>query len=1089
MESYVFEKTLLSDEDIILYNALLDKYDFTLIDDVIAKCKNRLELILSSEDVFFTIEVYFKLKKTDNKGNIEYRPIHTSDLITQICLVCLLTQIMFEDDFPKKLNENDSLNYKNNSTKYKRNLSDISKLIPSNFYGNLPSTKVDYIFIDWKIKYQEYSELVISKYKEYHENKKYSHEVCLDLEKFFPSIDPNFIYAFILSKLKTTYKGNELECLKIAVKKLLFFEMKNIENWIHEYYPKNKELEARRFFNHGIPQGLPQAYYFGNLCMIEVSKAVSEVFNGEAFYYVDDSVIFTNIKDEKTFKGDIKEVNKKIKNKINEYCKSEPIEGLCKDLIAFNKQLKYTVSIHSGEKSTFLNIHDEQKLGIGNLSLLAKPASGLNRILQSTIDELEDDTQKSKIDSILELINKELEYYNNKETERTKNYLKLLKRYKKFYQFRIKLLELREENEINEQKLKAFFSRHIISEDKEKDIVDYIESESIDKEKFFKNFEEDIFNVESNLYVNYLETDSDLSRKFKSAFIIFERKLTEKKTEECAKNLYFSKDIEGNFIFKKVEKTTYNSLPLLIEKIIQPCSKISKDKEITLLAKFCYNLEHEKYIDDFFKKNDIQQKIAFIYFTSEEFKRRLINAIFSHILNVNISDDYCFIKNNNRALLYFELRILTYLRNKKFEVTKFQAFLEKTLQDANDDNCCEKVDSRIIEVIPQFIKFVSNSEYVDDLILTHRIVNGLWKNGSRFLHFYTLHDEEHSIELINSSTRIVRTIDYLKLKSFDYYILFLACYLHDIAMVIHPKLSIFAENSSKSDLIYTQWKNTISDIEKKSKAEQKNVILDYFSTINTFFETHVRNNHAKNSARFIKKKNDFNFINKSVIQTVADVCESHYYDTSEVYGLHSTAKEDVISRKYLMIILRLADLTDMSKERISPSILRENIDHMDKESKFHWISHLITDNCELNAEYTVQKIIKIEDDERYKADIIRKNIINEDIEININLNTKNLTGVKPQHCKFCSARLEPGHKRIRISINPEEKSCNENCNFLCKWVINKHSYLFSELSEFQKYLSNVNQGLFKTQFYVNITYKNTNKLSNNYFDVISERIE
>ena len=36
------------------------------------------------------------------------------------------------------------------------------------------------------------------------------------------------------------------------------------------------------------------------------------------------------------------------------------------------------------------------------------------------------------------------------------------------------------------------------------------------------------------------------------------------------------------------------------------------------------------------------------------------------------------------------------------------------------------------------------------MIQIHRFTNEIWKNGSKFLYFYTLHNEEHAIALIKA---------------------------------------------------------------------------------------------------------------------------------------------------------------------------------------------------------------------------------------------------------------------------------------------------------------------------------------------------
>ena len=61
MESYVFEKGLLSEEDLKMYVRLQDKYDFECINSVIKECQKKLEALMSDEKPLFDVEVYFKI--------------------------------------------------------------------------------------------------------------------------------------------------------------------------------------------------------------------------------------------------------------------------------------------------------------------------------------------------------------------------------------------------------------------------------------------------------------------------------------------------------------------------------------------------------------------------------------------------------------------------------------------------------------------------------------------------------------------------------------------------------------------------------------------------------------------------------------------------------------------------------------------------------------------------------------------------------------------------------------------------------------------------------------------------------------------
>lgn len=148
MESYVFEKGLLDKDDLELYSALHDKFNFNIIADVIETCQQKLNAILSSNKELFDVQVYFKIKKfekgeTSLHDQIKYRPIHTAKLIDQICMVCMLLPLMFDDSSGK------------------RKRSELTKMIPHDFYGNIPSENVEILFKPWINQYKQYTDHII----------------------------------------------------------------------------------------------------------------------------------------------------------------------------------------------------------------------------------------------------------------------------------------------------------------------------------------------------------------------------------------------------------------------------------------------------------------------------------------------------------------------------------------------------------------------------------------------------------------------------------------------------------------------------------------------------------------------------------------------------------------------------------------------------------------------------------------------------------------------------------------------------------------------------------------------------------------
>ena len=244
-----------------MYNRLSDKYDFKYISWKIQQCSKKLVEILDS-DQLFPVEVYFRPKSYSKDTMFDFRPIHTASLLDQICMVCLLNVVMF-----------------NNIDGGKRELSELAKMIPHNFFGNIPSTSMDEIYEYWPTKYKEYNKLVEDKKREYISTKEYTSEICLDLKDFYPSINPAYILNLAIEKLSLVYKeDDDIKTLTSALTKLLYQKITtDLTPW-REYYYKGslKDYSSHTYITRGIAQGLPQSQFFGNLCMIDVARICAE---------------------------------------------------------------------------------------------------------------------------------------------------------------------------------------------------------------------------------------------------------------------------------------------------------------------------------------------------------------------------------------------------------------------------------------------------------------------------------------------------------------------------------------------------------------------------------------------------------------------------------------------------------------------------------------------------------------------------------------------------------------------------------------------------------------------------------------------
>lgn len=1082
MESYVFDKGLLDANDLELYYALSDKHNVELIENVIESCQHKLKWIFEDKDNLFESKVYFKLKNYDSEEQkLNFRPMHTAKLMDLICMVSIMNCLMFDDNLDTG----------------ERKLSDLSKLLPHNFYGNIPSTDVQYLFHKWQTKYKEYTEEVIEHCRAYQQNHSYLTEVSLDIKNFFPSISPKMLYDYIVSKLSKTYE-NDKETLSMAVAKLLYFKIDkaNVEPWLGYYYPEETDVSGTSFYmSCGIPQGLPQSYFFGNLCMIEVKRLLmkDEFFKGDAYFYVDDSVIYIQTKlDDDSFKAKIVSLNESLAKWCDkaEEQDSDISNYIGADYLSFQKKLSYKIKFHEGGKSIFTHI-DEADNQYGPIANITRETS-MHSKLAYNLDEIDDHVSLKKLEALDKVISKEISELSKKQNECEENgkngdalesRLKLLRRFKKFFLYRNRLLKIREEGGPNQEMQDDFKNRFL--------------SKASDPKKFFEQFDEDIFQSEYRLLIQKLGKKK--ADDIKNDIIAFEKQMLTEcgiEVEDKSSSLFYVKDVEASCMMKPMSQDVYASLERWARENFCGLKSMDPDKQMERFRDFLSQEENKMdahHIFGMMKVGFEEKKFTlFVMKASAEYQRRILNVYFSEIMDVVPSDALAFTKMNARRFRYAELRILAYLRNHNFDLEQFEEFIEH-IKDKDISNQMG-IDMGLLEVLNIFIRNVRKPEWVDALIRTHRLTKGLWYNGSKFLNSYTLHNEEHAVTLITKSLELTNRIDYFVLKDIDFYILFLACYLHDISMVIHPDLGRLSSENGKNMVLISdlmeQMRNEVKNFETIDIKDKKNsrfkdagkFLITIFNEVYGYFEALVRDNHAKDSAKFIRDRSNtlLNYLEPTLLSYVAKVSESHGYDVIDVYGLKSRAKDDTISLKYLMILIRLADLLDVANDRVNYHLLRQNLKNLSLTSKFHWISHLVTDKIELNTDYMTDENAGMGDKP-----------ITEVINLVLYLNFKQMTVTgKNRKCEGCQMERTEGDDCIKIRIlggdHSLERCMEKECMVLCCWMMRKHDWLVKELIALNDYLFAVNNSLFKTKINFIIHYRDEMRLDTDMFDSVQE---
>lgn len=136
------------------------------------------------------------------------------------------------------------------------------------------------------------------------------------------------------------------------------------------------------------------------------------------------------------------------------------------------------------------------------------------------------------------------------------------------------------------------------------------------------------------------------------------------------------------------------------------------------------------------------------------------------------------VNKKGRTLKFWEYRILSSLHNKMFNRDDFFDLLEDITE--NYEYLCHEVDTNFEKIRAIVDDNLGISKDKDVIMCLHYYVHCVWKNGSKDLTFFTLHNQEHSIELIQNYMKLSpKLLNRFSLDKDEKFILFSACYLHD----------------------------------------------------------------------------------------------------------------------------------------------------------------------------------------------------------------------------------------------------------------------------------------------------------------------
>ena len=398
MYSYVNEIGLLKKEDSRKYNALcLCRY---LEDkDFVSSCKQMLKNALEDEKFLFSISVHFQLKKVKEDGSPEYRPIHSADIKTLVCLQVLANIVFYDDDLETGM----------------RQINPICMLVPDNFWGNRLTDQVEYIYKNWVGQYKGYVQTTIDKHRHYASTKEFTYEAYLDIKDFFPNINVYSIYEKILNRIPGKFvdkreHGNDgkvfkddKSCMARILQLLLCFKIDGDLNEKERLiYYGTKVLESDVYYAKGLPQGLPHCAFFANWVMMDVAEIVDKHLKGDKDYYVDDITVFCN-EEQKELRETVKKINKELSSLAN--VRISPLES--ENTFFIDNQIPFILQLHDGDDKCCSFHIDNEEQSIGNLMILNRKTSGVMQQIKVVLGENTDKSSLSLIECLLDAIDEE----------------------------------------------------------------------------------------------------------------------------------------------------------------------------------------------------------------------------------------------------------------------------------------------------------------------------------------------------------------------------------------------------------------------------------------------------------------------------------------------------------------------------------------------------------------------------------------------------------------------------------------------------------------------------------------------------------
>jgi len=489
-------------------------------------------------------------------------------------------------------------------------------------------------------------------------------------------------------------------------------------------------------------------------------------------------------------------------------------------------------------------------------------------------------------------------------------------------------------------------------------------------------------------------------------------------------------------------------------------AKLNKTKDyLGVLTKIAQDISDEKFVQNYLSISGIEF-VGILFKVSKCFRKTILNLLFSKLFSIEFSDKLIINKTSQSDIYMYEVKLLIYLRNTFVEDVDVNYIINR-LKEYNLGINNKKIEFSIFDILEDLVFEIRDTDLIFNIIDTHHYVSSLWSNGSLVFRNYTSHNETHSVEIIRTINRLLRTIEGLTLNYFEKYIVYMAAYLHDISLAIPPEKGQFIIDKKDENIIKLHKKM----ITQRNPAHEElthsihDITLEYLDLLSE----KIRDKHAMMSAKIIEESKELMFLDFAHKSFIAEVSELHTDDYSKPRtckhiksNIEDAFSHHILDREKMSEMLRIGDVLDITNQRVKKIYLDNNSNYMTDFSRFQWASHLMTEDIQFTSTTKFNKKNK-------------QRPLKQTITINVTLNYTDLELVK--YDGYLDIKLKKNNNGALIGFKKNVDKKLSKIPFSILWFIEKNKYLFSEIEIFRKLLNekyNFSEAIFK----INISFSN-----------------